>query len=333
MSYEIMIPDAAELPAHIINTELARQANEAAAAGISTGFPARIKMSGKQFVLVDGNGDEKPIPMGKLFKGPDDNLYLRTVVLAAKPELQKRWYATKFDPSKEGQAPDCFSNDGVTPDASIPTPQCASCVNCPHNAFGSAVGADGKAGNGKACTDNKIIATFIPPLAKGEASPGVHELKITPASLKNWALYVKALTNKGIPVGNVFTLVRFVDEATFPVMTFQYGGALPEASVNQLAALAQEQETQDIVTQRMTYTAKGGDAPSNTAAPQTTKPEQPAQPAADDLGLGEPAQAASAAPADDLGLGTQAAQPEPEAQEQPAAPEISDAELAASLGL
>lgn len=315
MSYEIMIPDAAELPAHIINTELARQANEAAAAGISTGFPARIKMSGKQFVLVDGNGDEKPIPMGKLFKGPDDNLYLKTVVLAAKPEIQKRWYATKFDPSKEGQAPDCFSNDGVKPDASIPTPQCDNCAQCPFNAFGSSV-VDGKATGGKACSDNKILAVFVPPLVKGEASPGVHELKIAPASLKNWGLYVKALTNKGIPVGNVFTLVRFVDEQTFPVLTFQYGGAIPEGSLNQLAALSQEPETLEIVQQRITYSVKGGQIPVPETKPSAKSAAKKEEEPADDLGLG-------------AALATQVA-----SEKEPTPPvEISDAELAAELGL
>ena len=132
MSYEIMIPDAAELPAHIIDPELARQANEDAGAGISSGYPARIKMSGKQFVLVNGTGDETAIPMGKLFKGPDDNLYLKTVVLRAKKELQKRFYLGKYDPKAESTAPDCFSNDGERPDATIPNPQCDTCAGCQH---------------------------------------------------------------------------------------------------------------------------------------------------------------------------------------------------------
>ena len=321
MAYEIMIPDAAELPAHILNPELARQANEAAMANVSTGFPPRIKMGGKQFILVDGNGAETPIPMGKLFKGPDDNLYLKTVVLRAKAELQKRWYATKFDPSKEGVAPDCFSNDGVKPDASIPTPQCDTCAACPNNAFGSGSNENGAATAGKACTDNKMLAVFLP-------GQGVHELKITPASLKNWGMYVKALTSRGIPVGNVFTLVGFVSEATFPVLTFQYGGPVPESGIEKLAALAVSPEVEEIINQRITYQAKQVEAkkPAPTEKPKAV----PAKP--------KPAPKKEE-PVDD-GLGLDLGEPEPPkvAKAQPAAETaapggLTDEEIAAELGL
>jgi len=285
MSYEIMIPDAADLPAHIVNQELAKQANEDAVSGVSTGFPPRIKMGGKQFILVDGNGAETPIPMGKLFKGPDDNLYLKTVVLRAKKDLQKRWYATKFDPKKEGVAPDCFSNDGQRPDATIPEPQCDTCAACANNAFGSGSNEDGSATAGKSCTDNKMLAVFLP-------SQGIYELKITPASLKNWGMYVKALTSRGIPVGNVFTLIGFVNEATYPVMTFQYGGAVPETGVAKLAALATSPEAEDIINQRITFSAKAPapevkakSKPVTKAAPKPKAVEK-AKPVVEDDGLG-----------------------------------------------
>lgn len=318
----LMIPDAAELPAYMINPELARQANEDAVFGVSTGFPPRIKMSGKAFSLVDGNGVETPIPGGKLFKGPDDNLYLKSVVLRAKKELRKRWFATKFDPSKEGVMPDCFSNDGVRPDASIPTPQCDTCANCPMNAFGSGSNENGVATNGKACSDEKLIAVFLP-------GYGLHELKVTPASLKNWGLYVKALTSRGIPVGNVFTLIGFVPEATFPVLTFQYGGAVPEAGLVKLAALAQSPEAAEIVNQRMTFQAKAAPAaaakPAETAKPAAAKPAK-AKPAA---------AAAPPAPADD-GLGLDDTPVQAAASAQAAAGgavELTDEEIAAELGL
>lgn len=316
MSYEIMIPDVAELPAHILNPELARQANEDAAAGVSTGFPPRVKMGGKQFILVDGNGVETPIPMGKLFKGPDDNLYLKAVVLRAKKELQKRWYLEPFDKDKPGVPPDCFSNDGQRPDASIPAPQCDTCGACPNNAFGSGSNDSGAATAGKACADNKMLAVFLP-------NQGVHELKITPASLKNWGLYVKALTSRGIPVGNVFTLIGFVNEATFPMFTFQYGGAIPETGVAKLAALAVSPEAEEIVNQRITYQAKPAPVPEKpkAAAKAAAKPKavpKKEEPVDDGLGLDDPSaqEAAQQAPAQEVAAGG-----------------LTDEEIAAQLGL
>ena len=293
MSYEIMIPDAADLPAHIIDHEAAAQANADAIFGVSTGYPARIKMSGKQFVLVDGGGDERAIPNGKLFKGSDDNLYLRMVILRAKRELQKRYYIDKYDPA-ETTPPDCFSNDGERPDASIPSPQCETCAGCQQNAYGSAT-RDGKAGAGKACSDNKMLAVFIPPLAKGEAAPGVHELKITPSSLKNWGKYAKALGGKGISLGNVFTLATFVDEESYPVLTFQYGGAIPEAGVTQLAQMAESPEALEIVNSKISFIAKALPAPdkkadaksaAKKASPVKAVPKKEAAPVEDDMGLG-----------------------------------------------
>ena len=296
MSYEIMIPDAADLPAHIIDHAAAAQANADAIFGVSTGYPARIKMSGKQFVLVNGSGEETPIPNGKLFKGPDDNLYLRTVVLRAKRELQKRYYIGKFDPkATEHFGPDCFSNDGERPDASIPNPQCDTCAGCPQNAYGSGTNQDGQASAGKACTDNKMLATFIPPLAQGQAAPGIHELKITPASLKNWGMYAKALGAKGISLGNVFTLIGFVNEETFPVLTFQYGGAIPEQGVDKLAAMAESPEALEIVNSKISFSAKALPAPdkkadaksaAKKASPVKAVPKKEAAPVEDDMGLG-----------------------------------------------
>jgi hypothetical protein len=316
MANEIMIPDVAELPAYILNPELARQANEDAAFGVSAGFPPRIKMAGKNsFALVDGNGAETTIPMGQMFKGPDDNFYLKTVVLRAKKELQKVWYATKYSKDGEGQAPDCFSNDGVKPDATIAAPQCDTCANCPHNAFGSGVNDSGQATAGKACTDNKILAVFLP-------NKGPHSLKITPAALKNWGLYVKALTSRGILVGNVFTLIGFDQAATFPVLTFQYGGPIPETAVGKLAELSRSAEVEEIVTQRITAQASSKPAPAKAA----TKPA--AKEKVTPIKKDEPKVE------DDLGLGLEEVTKEAEPVAQAAAgAELTDDEIAAELGL
>jgi hypothetical protein len=318
MAHEIMIPDAAQLPAHIVNPELARQANEDAMANISTGMPPRIKMAGKTFMLVDGAGEETPVKAKQLVEGPDENMYLKTVVLRARKNLQKMWYAAKYDPNVEGQAPDCFSNDGEKPDSSIASPQSEVCANCPLNAYGSGTDANGNATGGKACSDNKILAVFLP-------NHGIHTLKITPASLKNWGLYVKKLNAAGIPVGNVFTLVGFDQTATFPVLTFQYGGPIPETAIAKLAEMAQSPEAEEVVSMRITAQAPATQA-SAKAEPKLTEAPKPA-----------PAEVEEPAPADDLGLGLEDTASPAQTQEQtpdPAAAEtLSDADIAAELGL
>jgi hypothetical protein len=291
MSNALTIPEAAEVPAYALNPELAKEMNADAAAGISTGFPARIKLSAKEFILVDGSGAETPVKVGDLFLAEDGNAYLPTVVLRAKKEIQKAWYATKFNPSEDGKAPDCFSNDGLTPASSVAAPQCETCAGCAQNAWGSGTDQNGNATAGKACSDSKIIAVFC----KGS----VYKLKMPPASLKNWGLYVKELTNRGIPVGNVKTLLGFDSAQSYSVLTFSFGGFIAEAQLPKLAALSQSSEAEDIVTETITASTKTTPAIENKpvakAKPAVKKVEPVA--AADGLGLDDPPGGGVAGPA------------------------------------
>jgi hypothetical protein len=308
----LMIPDAASVPAHIKNPELAKQANEDAAAGISTGIPARVKLSGKQFALVDGNGEETPYPPASLIPGPDGNTYMPMIVLRAKKALTKTWYAAAYNPDGDAVAPDCFSNDGEKPDASVAAPQADTCATCAYNAFGSGKDQNGNPTKGKACTDSKILAVFVPQY-------GIHSFKIPPASLKNFGLYVKHLSAAGIPVGAVKTLVGFDLTATFPVVVFQFGGYVDEKAMGKLAELAESSEVAEIIS-GITVT-QAAPAPKQVEAPKKEEPVVETPPVT----------------TDDLGLGLT---PEPPA---PKEPEIvdpggskgapTDAELMAELGL
>lgn len=313
-----MIPEASEIPSYALNKELAKQMNEDAAAGISTGGSSRIKLSGKQFVLVDGNGNERTIKAGELFMAPDGNAYLPAVVLRAKKEIQKSWYAGAFNPNEEGQSPDCFSNDGLTPESSAPMKQCDSCAACPQNAYGSGKDQAGNATRGKACSDNKILAVFC--------MSSVYKLKLPPASLKNFGMFVKELTARGIPVGNVKVLLGFAETATFPVITFKFGGFVPENALEKLYQLSTSEEAEQIAHDTITASAKALPAlPRNTKDPvkaASTPSKAPDKPA----------------PADDFGMNLFAvpSQEEPKVAakvEATAEVSLSDADLAAKLGL
>lgn len=315
MTTDLMIPEASEVPAHIRNPELAKQANEEAAAGISTGFPARIKLSGKQFTLVDGNGEETPFPPAKMISGEDGNIYMPAIVLRAKKALTKSWYAQAYNPAAEGVGPDCFSNDSERPDPAALAPQADTCAACPMNAWGSGTDQNGNATKGKACADTKMLATFVPGF-------GVHSFKIPPASLKNFGLYVKQLSSAGIPLGTVKTLVGFDLTETFPILVFRFGGYIGEALMPKLAEMAASVEAEEAI---------GGITSSTKALPA---PEEKAVAAKETLKVTD----------DDMGLGladVKQATTTPDATKEKATPEvtqpsdqeISDDQLRAELGL
>lgn len=224
------------IPQYAVAVNDAKAMNADALAGISTGFPPSIRIKRNGFRVVDGNGEETNLKPNELANGE----YLDIVILAAKPGLNKVYYESAYDPNQvEPSAPDCFSLDGKTPDASVNAPVCANCATCPMNAFGSGRNAAGQPTKGKACSDNKILAVF----RKGS----VYQFKIPPASLKNFGLYVKNLTNRGVPLGNVVTYVGFDEDADYSVLQFRVGAFIPESAKESLLVVSRSQEVSDIV--------------------------------------------------------------------------------------
>ena len=225
-----------DIPSFALAINDAKTLNADALQGISTGFPPSIRIKRNGFRVVDGNGDEINLKPNDLAGGE----YLDIVILAAKPGLNKVYYEAAYDPNQvEPSAPDCFSLDGVTPDKSVNKPVNPTCGTCPMNAFGSGRNAAGQPTKGKACADSKILAVF----RKGS----VYSFKIPPASLKNFGLYVKNLTNRGVPLGNVITYVGFDEDADYSVLQFRVGAFIPESAKEALLAVSKSQEVADIV--------------------------------------------------------------------------------------
>jgi hypothetical protein len=313
------------VPSYITQSNMAREMNADAAAGISTGFPPSIRIKNGKFRLVDGAGEETAIKAADL----KDGEFLDMVVLRAKPGMNKVWYAKAYDPAAEASAPDCMSYDGIKPDSSAVSPQCETCAGCAQNAWGSGRNQSGQPTKGKACSDNKILAV----LYKG----GVYQFKIPPASLKNWAVFVKNLSTRDCPLGAVIVYAGFDEESDFSILTFNIGGFVPEQAIPKLMTYIKSPEVDEIIV------PVGQPAPAAQVAAPAPKPEpkKAAEPVVE---------------VDDIFGDTAMAEPEPEPEpevEKPApkkraakkkpVEEVvveavesdvpSDADIAASLGL
>ena len=201
--------DTANLPAYL--QQLSKSSTDDLLCGLFVGgSPATIGLNGTRFVVREG-GNETTL----------NQLDLQAVILKAKPNVDKIWYATKFVPGQDAQAPDCSSSNGQTPDANSPLPQASACAGCPQNVFGSGTDASGNPTKGKACQDSKALALF--------ANGNVYRFKVPAASLKNLAAYAKLLATNGLPAGAVVTKIGFDPAFSFPVLTFTYGGVLDAA--------------------------------------------------------------------------------------------------------
>lgn len=241
MAYDIIIPENAQVPAYALLDAHAAAANDDAMFGATVGAPPRIKLAGKGFVLINEAGEETPYPPAKLAKGPDDNLYLPVIILKAKRSFTKTFYASSYNPNDaEHASPDCMSTDGEKPDAGVFAQQSELCATCPQNAFGTGMDQNGNPTKGKACTDTKMLACFVPGF-------GVYQLKVPPASLKNFGQFVRELTKRNYRVDAIITYVGFDLASDYPVLVFQFGGFVPEKSLPKLAEMAQAPEVDAIV--------------------------------------------------------------------------------------
>lgn len=218
------IPDT--LPAHLQNRAKNAALSAAAAGGINSGGFTRITIGGSKFHLQQG--DEKV-----LIEDPQRPglplMDLAVVVVSANPNLSKLYYEKgggDDDASDaqvlDGGAPDCSSEDGITPDQGVPARQADHCATCPQNAWGSRISK--KTGKQvKACRDQKALVVL--PLSDLETFEPT-QFVITPSALKDWRAYVADLTKRGIELSTVATNLRFDHTVTYPKVTFVFGGFL-----------------------------------------------------------------------------------------------------------
>ncbi len=196
-----------QLPAHLqalLGNQSLTGLNQAAAGGISAGSWPRISIKGSRFRLQDPQGQEVVIPQH----------WLDVVIVDANPHMSKIYFKGAYDPSAEGSAPDCYSDNGVGPSARSSSPQSSTCATCPHNVWGSKIAPNGA--QVKACADVKKIAVLM---ADNTSGP-VFELRAPGASLGNLGAYIRALDGAGKPAACLVTRIMFDTSADYPKLMF-----------------------------------------------------------------------------------------------------------------
>ena len=226
------------------------------------GFPV-LHFKGKEFsvtregvrtLLQSADADGELVPA----------TYVDLVLLKANANLSKVYYSKGYEEGATGAKPDCFSHDGVKPDATAATPQSKSCAACPHNVFGTGAG-----GKGKACSDSRRVAVAA------AGSPGEPMLlRVPPASLKNLAEYARLLGEKGIPEMHcVVTRLKFESGEATPKLVFIPKGFLDDEAF----ALAEEAIESDLVNQILGLAPVPGEETEPVVKPGKVSPAAVAQ--------------------------------------------------------
>ena len=140
---------------------------------------------------------------------------LNAIVVNASPHVGRIFYAKTWSPDAEPTAPDCFSNDGRTPDASAANPQAERCDNCQQNIKGSGMG------NSKSCRYSRRIAIVLEEDFGTSLQGEVYQMNLASKSLfgegagdntHTFENYSKYLSNNGKSLDYVVTQISFNED-------------------------------------------------------------------------------------------------------------------------
>lgn len=277
----------ATVPAHIAARIAARQAagagkSEAMRAILGDGgaaFP-KISIRAGRYRLVE-DGVETPV-----------GITLDAILVGVNPKTSKVFYGKAYDQSADNVRPDCFSNDGIKPDASVTAPVSQGCANCPNNVLGSKILPSGA--KSKLCNDQRHVAVIA------AADPNkVYAMTVPVSGMKALREYFKDLDNYGLNPEEVITELGFDDTASYPKITFKRKGYVPEKHIERITAIT----SSDDVKVAVRLMAPSASTKAAIAAPAATgalaapvDAQAPTAPAVDDAYEEEAPKAAAPAP-------------------------------------
>lgn len=181
-----------------------------ALAGNTGGGGKRISIKAGVFRLIVGGKEVAAI----------EERHLDVVIVAASPEVNRTFYAAKFDEkATAASAPDCWSPDGKTPDPTAKNKQSDTCLTCPKNAKGSGQGES------RACRHSQRIAVAL----ANDIGGDVLQLVVPGASIwgdedgDNRPLkpYARYLATNNVDPEMVVTRIKFDTKASAPKLFFK----------------------------------------------------------------------------------------------------------------
>lgn len=177
--------------------------------------------------LVGGGGGKRISIKGGVFRlvvdgqqiAEKDERFMDVVVVAAAPNVNRTYYGGEY---VEGQIspPDCYSQDGVTPEADSKNRQSTKCATCPQNVAGSGQK------NSRACRYSQRIAVVLPSDMDGD----VFQVTLPAQSIFGkpeadgkmpLQAYAKHLAAHNVPITAVVTEMRFDTNSATPKLTFK----------------------------------------------------------------------------------------------------------------
>ena len=192
------------VPAHIKTKERSELTKTLAG---NTGSK-RISIRGSVFRLVVG-GEEV---------AKNESRAMNVVVVGGAPSIFRTYHAKAYTPG-ENLPPECWSNDGKRPDASIESPQSPLCESCPQNIKGSG------SNDSRACKFNQYLAVVLADDIGGD----VYQLVLPSKSYFGrgdadnmpFQQYAKYVSSQGHNIDDIVTEMRLDSDSDTPKLVFR----------------------------------------------------------------------------------------------------------------
>lgn len=192
-------------------------------------IPAHLKQGVDDLTrsLAGGSGTKRISIRGSVFRmivdgqevAKNEDRSMDVVIVNGAEFTSRTYYAGTY---QEGQTsgPDCWSNDGKTPDSRAENPQSVSCATCPQNIAGSGQG------NSRACRFSRRLAVI---LANDTENSDVYQLVLPAQSIFGksadgkmpFQQYVTFLAGHNLSIRSVVTRMSFDTNSATPKLTFR----------------------------------------------------------------------------------------------------------------
>jgi len=168
------------------------------------------------------------------------------IIVALLPKVSRTFYEETYDPSATPTLPDCWSNDGVTPEDGVPNLQASSCAACPNNVKGS-----GENGKGRACRFVRRVALLL----DGDPKGLTYQFNIPSKSLFGkgeghthpFESYVQYLIANDHALDYVVTKIAYDLEADTMQMNFTPVRPITDEEYELVVAAQTDPETQRLI--------------------------------------------------------------------------------------
>lgn len=218
----------------------------------SAGGSKRISIRGSVFrMMVDGQ---------EVAKNEDRSM---DVVIVNGAEFTSRTYFAGTYQEGQNVGPDCWSNDGKTPDPRSENMQATSCASCPMNIAGSGQGTS------RACRYSRRLAVT---LANDVEHSDVYQLVLPAQSIFGkpasdgkmpFEHYVRFLAGNNLSIRSVVTRMSFDTNSATPKLTFRAVSPLDEQQYLAAVEKGNSFEALNAITYNPLPSAKS-DAPTTT---------------------------------------------------------------------